>query len=155
MKRHTMGFCSSSFGNTHHSATSSRVLICGSWCFIVHLIGALVRGNSLSQRCFVVCPFSSESQNTPFRSLFCNISPAASSRFHCRYTCWRSFIALSGSSELRFTRLPSWWIWSKKRFRRCIINNLKSGSLTRCWALSDCISISSSSKWRLFETVGK
>ena len=148
-----MWFSSSSFAIAHHSAKSSRVLISGRGFFIISLIGALVRGISSSRGCFAVFAFSSHYWSTSFQAFVRKICKAPSWQFNCRYACLRPIIAVSGSSELTFPRLPSWWIWSEKWFRRCIFTKLKSDSSKRCCAMSDLICVlSSSTRWRFAAT---
>jgi len=147
--KHQAMWCSSSlFGIAHHSANSSRVLTSGRRSSIIHLIGALVRGISLSRHCFAGLAFSSQYWNTSFRAFVCTIWKAASWWFDCLYTCSRSIIALSGSSQLAFKRLPSWRIWSEMWLRRCIFTKLRSSSSRRCFTLTDSICIISSSTRR-------
>ena len=129
-------FYTSPFGIVHHSARSSRVLISGRGFFIICLIGTFVRGISLSLCCFAAFAFSSPYWNTIFRAFVSKLWKAAWWWFDYQYACLRSIIALSGSSELAFKRLPSWPIWSEEWFRRCIFSKLKSISWTRCCAIS-------------------
>ena len=148
LKHQAMWFCSSPFGIAHHSTESSRVLISGRVLFIIRLMGALVRGISLSRCCFAAFAFSSRYWNTSSRAFVCPIWKAASWLFDCRYPCSRSIVAFSGRSELTFKRLPSWRIRSEKWFNRCILTKLKSDSSTRCCAISDSIRVVSSSTQR-------
>jgi len=155
LKHQAMSFCSYPFGIAHNSAESSRVLISGRGLFIILLIGALVRGISSSRRCFAAFAFSSQCWNTSIRVFVRKEWKAASWQFDCRYACSRSIIAFFGSLELTFKRLPSWRTWSKNWFRRCIITKLKSGSSTRCCAISDSICVLSSSTRQRFAAAGR
>jgi len=145
-----MWFCSSPFCIAHHSAKSSRVLISGRWFFIIGLIGAFVRGISSSRHCAAAFPLSSQYWISYFQAFVREIWKPASWWFDCRYSCLRSIIAFSRSSELTFKWLPSRQIWSEKWFRRCIFTKLKSDSSKGCCAISDSICISSSSTRRRF-----
>jgi len=149
LKHQAMWFCSSPFRIAHHSAKSSRVLTSGRRFFIIRLIGALVKGISSLWWCFAGFACSSRYWNTSFWAFLRKIWKAASWRFACQLTCLRSIITFSGSSEVIFKRLPGWWIYSEKWFRRCIFTKLKSDLSTRCCAISDWICVlSASTRWR-------
>jgi len=148
LKRQAMWSCSCSFGIAHRSAESSRVLISGCGFFIICLIGYFVRGISLSRLCVPAFAFSTRYWNTSFRVFFGKTRKAASWWLDWRYACSISLIALSGSSELAFKRLPSWRIWSEYWFTRCIFTQSKSDLSTRCCALSDSFFVLSSSTRR-------
>jgi len=153
LKHHAMSFCSSTLSTTHHSAKSSREMISSRRLLIICLIGALVRGITCSRPCFASYALSSQYWNTYIWAFGPNIWRAASWRFDCRYACLRSSIAPSESSKLALDRLPSSRLWSEKWLRRCIITRLKSDSSTRCCAISELISVSSSStRWRFVAT---
>jgi len=141
LKHKAMWFYSTPFCIAQHLAKSSRVLISGSQFFIIHFIGALVRGISLSQRHFAALAFISRYWNTSFEAVSQTICKAASWWFDCWYACWSSIIAQSGSTEIAFTRLQSWQIWSENWFRRCIFTKLKSNSSARCCSISHSICI--------------
>jgi len=149
-KHQAMWFSSSPFGIAHHYTMSSRVLISGCRVFIIRMISTLVRGILWSWCCLAALTFSSHYWNTSFWGFIHKIRQVASSWFECWYTCLWSIIALSGSAELAFDRLPSWQIWSEKWFKRCIVSKLKSNSLTTCCAISHSIGIISSSTQQLF-----
>jgi len=149
LEHQAMWFCSFPFGFAHSSAKSSRVLISVPRFYIMQLISASVSGIASLRGCFAVCAFSSRCWNTSFQAVDCEIWKVATWRFNCRYPCLWPIFAHAGSSKAACMTLPSWWIWSRMCFRRCIITKWKYNLLIRCcaWADSICI-LSSSTKQR-------
>jgi len=131
-----------------HLAKSSRVLISGLGFFIICLIGASVRGISLSHSCFAAYAFSTQDWNTSFWAFIHRVWMVTSCQFDCQYACLSYIIALSGSSEHLYIRLSRSQIWSEYLVRSCIFTKLKSDSLMRWCATSyfRCF-LSSSTQW--------
>jgi len=150
LKLQALWFCGSPFGIAHHSGKSPRILISGCRFFIIRLRGALVRGISLSRRCFAASVFSSRYWNSCLWDFVLKLWKPSSWSFDGWYVCLRSIIAFSWSSERTFKRLPSWQIWSGKRCRRCIFTKLKSGSSKRWCAICDSLCVLSSTMWQRF-----